>query len=288
MKRILILLLVITGLYIIFNQAFRSDWFSSASKDAQAAISDDTNIIEMNVSSGNTIIIPQNRDNLKAVYNGKQKLTVTENGDKVKVSLKNKWFDWFDWFPFSKHNQLKIYIPADYDRNISINLGSGNFSFSGQSNNKPLKLEELSLDIGSGNMNLKNLNVTSFQHNGASGNLKIDSLKTKTGTFDLSSGNLTIKHYTGAMKADVSSGKLNVQMDKLTDSIDIDLISGLVDLDLPKNADFMLNGRVSSGKISCDFPLTAKDFNRKSMIGKHRSGKYTIYLSVSSGLIHIK
>jgi lia operon protein LiaG len=288
MKRIVILLLVITGLYIVFNKGFDIDQYSAAGKDAQAAISKDTDMIEINVSNGSTTIIPQNRNNLKAVYNGKEKLTVKENGDKVEVSLKNKWFDWFNWLSFSKHKELKIYIPEDYDRSIAINLGSGNFSFSGHSKNKPVKLEDLSVDIGSGNMNLKNLDVKDFEHNGASGNVKIDSLKTKTGSVDLSSGNLTINHYTGAMKADVSSGRFNLQMDKLTDSIDIDLSSGTVGLDLPKNADFTLNGDVSSGTISCVFPLTTKDdVNRKSIKGKHGSGKYKIDLSVSSGNIHI-
>jgi lia operon protein LiaG len=287
MKRILILLLVITGLYIIFNQVFPFDWSSAADKNSQAVISDDTDMIDVNVSSGSTTIIPQNRNDLKAVYNGKGTLTVREKGNKVEVSLKNKWFDWFNWLSFSKHKDLKIYIPEDYDRIMNINLGSGNFSFSGQSSNNPVKLEELTLDIGSGNMNLKNLNVKDFKHNGASGNVKIDSLKTKAGTIDLSSGNLTIKHYTGAIKADVSSGKLNVQVDKLTDSIAIDLSSGSVGLDLPKNADFTLNSDVSSGNISCDFPLTTKDLNRKSIKGTHGSGKYKINLSVSSGNINI-
>ena len=288
MKRILILLLVITGLYVFFNQAFPFHQSSAASKDIKSPISKDTDTIEIYASSGNTVIIPQNRDDLKAVYNGKEKLTVTEKGDKVMVSLKNKRFNWFNWLPFSNHTELKIYIPEDFNRNMDINLGSGNIRFTGHSKSKPFKLTDLSVELGSGNMNLTNLNVKNFEHNGSSGNIKIDSLRTKTGAIDLSSGNLTIKHYMGAMKAEVSSGKLNVQMDKMTDAINIDLRSGSVGLDLPKNADFTLNGKVSSGNINCDFPLTSKDSTHKSIRGKHGSGKYKIDLSVTSGNIHIK
>ncbi|MFH7445155.1 DUF4097 family beta strand repeat-containing protein, partial [Pseudomonas syringae pv. tagetis] len=61
-------------------------------------------------------------------------------------------------------------------------------------------------------------------------------------------------------------------MDKLTDTIKIDVSSGNVELDLPDSAYFELNGRVSSGKISSDFPLTTKGTDRKHMNGTHGSG----------------
>jgi len=290
MKRILILLLAIAGLYILFNQADRINLFGAGSggnKDGQAAISKDIKVIKVDVSSVSTTIIPEDRTNLKAVYNGKQVLKVTENGDTVQVSVKSKGFNWFNWISFSEKSKLKIYIPEDYDRNMIIDLGSGNLNFSGQSKEKPMKLNELTIDIGSGNMDFKNLIVKRWNQDIGSGNVKIDSLKTDTGTFDLSSGNLDIKHYIGAIEADVSSGKLNIQMDKLADSITVDVSSGVVGLDLPDNADFTLISDVSSGNISCDFPLTSQELNKHSIQGKYGSGKYKIDLDVSSGDIRI-
>jgi lia operon protein LiaG len=288
LKRILILLLVITGLYIVFNQSVHFNVFGdNSNKDGHAAISNGISMINIDISSGSTTIIPEDRKDLKAVYTGKRKLTVKEDGDTVEVTLKSKGFNWFDWGSFSDKSKLKIYIPKNYDRSMFIDLGSGNLDFSGESKNKPVKLDELTINIGSGNMNLKNLNVKQFGHDGGSGNVDIDSLKTKTGTFDIASGNLDIKHYTGAIRADVSSGRLNIQLDKLIDSIQMDVTSGNVGLDLPDNANFTLNGDVSSGNISCDFPLTTKDLNKKSIKGTHGSGKYKIGLDVTSGNIRI-
>ncbi|WML38311.1 DUF4097 family beta strand repeat-containing protein [Neobacillus sp. OS1-2] len=290
MKRILILLLVITGLYIVFNQAQRFDVFGAGSegnKDGQAAISNDIQTIKVDVSSVSTTIIPEDRTNLKAVYNGKQLLKVAENGDTVEVSVRSKGFHFFDWTPFTEKSKLKIYIPQDFDRNMTIDLGSGNVNFSGQSKEKPMKLNEVTIDIGSGNMDFKNLIAKRWSQDIGSGNVKIDSLKTETGTFDLSSGNMDIKHYIGAVEADVSSGRLNIQMDKLADSIKMDVSSGNVGLDLPDHADFTLSSDVSSGTISCDFPLTTKEVNKHSIQGKHGSGKYKIDLDVSSGNIKI-
>jgi lia operon protein LiaG len=285
MKRILMLLVLITVIYIVFTKGLDFNWFGSANTDSHtASISSTTDMIEMNVSSVSATVIPQNRNDLKAVYNGKEKLTVKENGDKVEVTIKNNWFDWFSWFSSGKNEKLTIYIPEDYNRGMSINLGSGTLAYAGNVKNS---LEELSLDIGSGNLNLHSISANNFSLDGASGNVEIDSLKTKEGTIDLSSGNININHYLGPLNADVSSGRLNIQMDKLTGSIDVDLSSGLVNLDLPKNADFALNGEVSSGNISCDFPLTTTDTNHKNMKGSHGSGKHKVNLSVSSGLVHV-
>ncbi|PFO09020.1 hypothetical protein COJ85_02655 [Bacillus sp. AFS076308] len=290
MKRILILLLVITGLYIAYEHApsFQPIGASSGgNSDGLADISKSTQVIKVDVSNVSTTIIPEDRPNLRAVYDGKQKLQVAEDGDTVEVSVKSKGFSWFNWWPSPQKSNLKIYIPENYDRNMMIDLGSGNINFSGKSKAHPMKLEDLTIDIGSGNMNLQNLDVRQFTPDVSSGNVEINSLRTITGTIDVSSGNLTIKHYTGGLEADVSSGRLTIQADKLVNSIKMDVSSGMVGLDLPDNADFTLKGEVSSGNISCDFPLTTKDFNKKSIKGTYGSGKYKINLDVSSGNIHI-
>lgn len=281
MKRIVILLLIITGLYIVFNQSFQFDGFAfGGNKDGRAALSKTIETIDISVGGVKTTIIPQNRDDVEAVLTGKGSLTVKETGNIIVVETKRKMFNWFS---FSEKRNLKIYIPEDYNRNMNIQIGSGSINFSGQS----MKLNELSLDIGSGNVNIDHLEVNEFTHDGSSGNVKIDTLKTKSSTFDLSSGNLEVNHFTGALKADISSGKLAIQMDKLNDPIEIDLSSGNLNLDLPDNADFNLNGEVSSGNISSDFPLTTNGTDKKSLKGTHGSGKNQINVDVSSGNIHI-
>lgn len=288
MKRILILLLIITGLYIVFNQGFQLDWFkASDAKNTQAAITTDTDMIEINVASVSTTIIPEDRKDLKAVYTGKEKLTVRDSGNTIEVSVKNKWFNWFNWAPFSKKKELKIYIPETYNHNMNIDLGSGNIHFSGPSKNKPMHLNQLHVEIGSGNLHLTNMVVKDFEHDVSSGNVNIDSLKADSGTFDVSSGNLEVKHYTGPIEADVSSGRLSIQVEQLLDSITIDVSSGVVNLDLPDDADFTLDGDISSGLISNDFPLTSKEQSKHNLKGKHGTGKFPINLDVSSGNIRI-
>lgn len=281
MKRIVILLVIITGLYIVFNQSLQFEGFTfGGSKDGSAELSNKIETIEINVAGVKATIIPEDRDDVEAILTGKGSLIVKETGNSIVVETKRKMFNWFS---FSEKRQLKIYVPKDFNRTMNIQIGSGTLNFSGQS----MKLKDLTLDIGSGDVKIGHLEVIEFTHDGSSGNVEIDTLLTKTGTFDLSSGNLYINHYSGALNADVSSGRFSVKMDQLNDSINIDLSSGDVKLDLPDNADFKLNGKVSSGNISSDFPLTSNGTDNKNIEGTHGSGKNEINVSVSSGDLQI-
>lgn len=281
MKRIVILLLVITGLYIVFNQTFQLDGFAFAGgKDGSARVTNHTDTIKIDVGGVSTTIIPDDRDDVKAVLTGKGNLMVRKDGNRVEVKTINKWFSGFS---FSEKRKLKVYIPEDFNKKMEIHIGSGNLVFSGES----MELDQLSLDLGSGNVDLKNIKVNEFVHDGSSGNVEIDRLTTKSGTFDLSSGNVEVKDYTGKLKTDVSSGRFNLEIAKLTDSVEIDVSSGNVNLDLPDNADFELNGEASSGKISNDFPLNIEEQDKDHIRGTHGSGKHKVDISVTSGNVNI-
>ncbi|OLS40647.1 DUF4097 domain-containing protein [Bacillus sp. MRMR6] len=282
MKRIFILLLVITGLYIVFNFSFSFDGLAfNGNKEGSTSITNRTDKIQIEAAGVRADIIPEDRDDLTAVLTGKGNLKVEKQGNTIQVSLKKNWFDWFS---SNKNENLKIYIPKDYSKSMHITLGSGRLNFSGES----MQLEELTLTIGSGSANLGHLDVKTFNQNLSSGDVQIEQLTVEKGDFEVSSGNVNIKHYIGAIDADISSGDFKIQLDKLIDSLDIDLSSGDVVLDLPEDADFELEGKVSSGDISSDFPLTSKDTSGKNIYGKHGSGEHKIEISVSSGEVQIK
>jgi lia operon protein LiaG len=282
MKKILILVLIITGAYIAFNQSSVNAWWSFGEKSTETRVTNRIDLIEIDVSGASTTIIPDNDNTVRAELEGKGNVMVKKSGDSIKVELKKKWLEGFAFFSQSK---LTIYIPEDYDQDFSIEVGSGNLNFSGPSQNNPMELEKLSLDIGSGNVQLNNLVAKTFEHDGSSGNVQIDGLTTEKGSFDISSGNVNLRHYSGKLEADVSSGNLEVEIDELKGDIGIDISSGRAKLDLPKDADFTLNGEVTSGHVQSEFPLDTEEKN--SIQGKNGTGKYNIDLDVSSGNIVI-
>lgn len=280
MKRILLIFLIIAGGYILFTTVgnlFGSD-------HSKVKVSNKIDNIEFDVSSAKLNIIPDSRNDLEANLEGRGKLTIDESGDTITVSHERKWFE---WLPFFNTSTLTVYIPEDYNKDMLIDIGSGNVNFAGKSASDPFELENLTLDMSSGNVNLTNLVVNEFVHDGSSGNLNVKSLATKTSSIDISSGNVKIAEFTGKLEADLSSGKLEVQMKELIDSVDIDVSSGNVQLDLPDDADFTLEGDMGSGNFSYDYPLTIEKEDNHEIRGTHGTGEHKIEVEVSSGNVKL-
>lgn len=284
MKKILIIFLVITGVYILFFQTNILTFWPLGTQSTQAEVTENVDLIEMDVSGASTNLIPENRDNIEADLDGKGKVTVKKKGDTITVHFKRNWFD---GLPFFNKSKLNIYIPEEYNKNLDIDISSGHMEFSGPSKNHPMEIDELSLDMSSGRFVLKNLSTNTFELDGSSGSVEIDSLVTKKGFFDISSGNIELNHYSGEFDGKISSGNLNVQIDQLVGPIEMEVSSGRASLDLPGDADFTLNGKVSSGNIESDLPLENKEVDKNNMRGTLGSGKHLIDLQVSSGKIEI-
>lgn len=239
--------------------------------------------IELDVADIELTMIPENRKDVEAVLNGQGKVKVRRDGNTIKVDYERNWFE---LFPFARSAELNVYLPEDFKKDLSIELGSGTLNLSGESVENPLEFNELDIDIGSGHVNLSHLSVNEFSQDVSSGSVQIDSLISKESSIDISSGFVKMVGFNGALSTDVSSGKLDVQMDELTGAIEMDVSSGSVLLDLPNNADFTLNGTMSSGNISNEFTLSNQKQGEEEIQGVHGSGKHAIEVVVSSG--HVK
>lgn len=259
----MMLVVILLACFVLYF-SIPSSWFSFGKKSVEVARN--TELIELDVSGVSTKIVTEERDNVEAKLDGKGQLQVRESGRTIEIEYKRSWFQ---FLPFFSGPVLTIYIPEGYDRNIDIEVGSGNLTYEGKSKERPILLNKLSLEV-------------------SSGNVKIANVRTKNGTFDIHSGNVGVTHYQGKFAADVSSGNLKVQMDELTDSIEMEVHSGHAVIDLPNEADFTLDGSVNSGSITNSFPLKNKQENKRAISGVHGSGKYNVELSVSSGKIEVK
>lgn len=279
MKRILIIFFILVVGYLLINVG---QFFGK--KNDEIEVTDRIKHIEIDVASVSTKVIPEPRDSVKVSLDGRGKVSLDKKGNTIEVEYSNPVFTFFSFFNQPK---LTIYIPDSYDQNMEFSVGSGNVEFLNPIEDRPYKLNELTLDIGSGNIYIESLEVDRFVHDGGSGNVEIHSLTANDSKIDLSSGNLEMYNYKGKLKGDVSSGNLNIEIAELVDSIDLDVSSGNIELDLPDDADFTLNGDVGSGTINYDFPLTMEKHEKKSFVGKHKSGKHKIDLDVSSGRVNI-
>ena len=115
----------------------------------------------------------------------------------------------------------------------------------------------------------------------------MNSVTADSGDFQLSSGRMIVKHYSGQLQAEVSSGLVNIQLDELTAPADVTVSSGSVNLDLPDDANFTLHGKVSSGVINNSFQLKNATTSKKNIEGTYGTGKHPVDLKVSSGIITV-
>ncbi|MGD6842831.1 LiaG family protein [Bacillus infantis] len=281
MKKIILLFLSITGLYLVFTSFSHFSWLGLGANGKEKASAERVSQIEVNVSGVETTIIQEKRDTVEAVLDGKGEVSVKKKGSLIKIDYKRKWPHWFSGFEKTK---LSIYIPENYDKDLDINLGSGDFEFAG---NDPIKLREVSLDMSSGDVKLGSLDVREFELNGASGELFISSLKAGEADLEISSGSTIIDSLEGRLEAGIASGELDIKMKKLTAPIDLDVSSGDVQLDLPDNASFALDAHYSSGEIRADFALDEKEIKDNRILGRHKEGKHEIKVDVSSGDVGI-
>jgi lia operon protein LiaG len=256
LQKILIIMVVLVGAFLLLISI--PSWLPFGEQTAD--VNNDIDIIDIDVSSISTTIVPEKRDNVEAVLDGNGTVQVRKSGNRIEIEYNRKWYQPFG---FLKRPRLTIYLPEDYHRDLAIEVGSGNI------NSKNLQIQNLELDVNSGNINM-------------------DHITAQTGNLDVRSGNIDLQHYNGRLEADISSGNLAIQMDELTDSVKVDLSSGHVELDLPDHADFTLDGNVSSGFISSSFPLKNKEESKQELKGINGTGEHHVELSVSSGKIEVK
>ncbi|TMU83767.1 DUF4097 domain-containing protein [Bacillus sp. BHET2] len=280
---VIIALLALGTLYFILND--NTSLFAEESRSGdRIEVTKKIDHIDLNMESSNTEVIPTDQNEVKVEMKGKGTLTLTQQGETIEVAVKHKWYEWVG---FNRTSNVTVYIPKEYERSMGIDIGSGNLVMAGESKAMRMKLDKLVVEMGSGDMELANLETNVFSHDGSSGNMIVNALSTKEGNVEISSGDVKLTNYEGPLKGDLSSGELTVSMTALKGDLNFDVSSGGVNLDLPEDASFKLNGNASSGDISCNLPLQNQKIDNGDIWGVAGSGKYTINVSVSSGNVDI-
>lgn len=193
---------------------------------------------------------------------------------------------------------------SDLDvESVSIDLTSGDIKLddialdgilgivttSGNIDIKRLKAKEASIESISGDKVLESIlvdgavNIISTSGksviNGMdSGNLAINSL----------SGNMEIIDLNSGVQAESTSGNINLSLSKVTDGIDINALSGDVELRLPSDSDFSFVCTVGSGNIYCDFALEEESPGKRSLRDIYGKGDVPINIRTTSGNISLK
>ncbi len=116
----------------------------------------------------------------------------------------------------------------------------------------------LRIEAASADVELKNLTLNEVEFDGASGTLNLDSCDLHSLDVDTASGNV---HFLGTLQeldCDAASANITAVLHNVPKSIDLDTVSGDLDLTLPKNSGFRLTLDTLNGDFFSDFPTTSK------------------------------
>jgi len=186
------------------------------------------------------------RDPRVEVRNGT--LTVVENKDNWRLNLFG--WNWQNWVLFDASANLKVYVPRSATlNNVSLNMASGNTVFNGSqmsikdltcnsmSGNikfTDLKLDQLTLDVASGDVELNNVSAIKANINMMSGWLHYSGAKLDSMTLNMTSGNLRLDgEITKLLQLRMISGDSTIVLAGNKDdySFELNKISGSVKVD---------------------------------------------------------
>ncbi|MBT2711168.1 hypothetical protein J7I91_24850 [Pseudomonas sp. ISL-84] len=87
--------IILVGSYLLFTGV--TSWMTFGGSATEASINDRTDLISIDVSGSDTVIIPEKRSDVRAQLDGKGKVTVNKSGNEVHVEYKRKWLDGFNF-----------------------------------------------------------------------------------------------------------------------------------------------------------------------------------------------
>ena len=283
-KKVLVICLVITTLYIGFTRMPMDGLLWKGNVDTNADVTGKTKEIEIDISSIRTEIIPEDRKDIAYEYNGKGKISLNSRGNKIEVTVRGPKL----FYVNHEDKYLKLYLPETYTKDISIKVGSAKVAFVKPETIDEMELENLEVEMGSGRLELAGMKAKETDFSVSSGDIIIDRLRAEKGAFTVSSGKLVLNDFKGSMETDVSSGNFEVSVSELSGPFDIKVSSGYARVDLPDNASFTLKGKISSGAIEHNFALENEVSEKNKIGGTYNGGRHAIEVDVSSGHVTLQ
>lgn len=274
---------------VIFNKRVVKE----INEEKKIELSDDINLIDLEIGFGNVKIEKNDDDVFMASIKGKiynlslpsrdYKFDLFKEGKTLKFIMQEGWT--FLGTKFFK-GDIILQVPSSFDGDFNLKIGSGDVDFliDNEFNSFNLKVSSGNIDVdsikckttsgitvSSGEITIKKLEAKETSISVSSGNIDIDSIKCQaTSGITISSGKLTInKLEAKEANIGVSSGNLTISDCEIEKNLKVKTSSGNINL---KGNFETLDAEVSSGTI---------DIEAKKLAGNYK-------VKISSGLFKLK
>jgi len=268
------------------NNDFKVEKRKYNSQDVISSL-DNINEIEINVSSADVVIRQGNYDKFYAVYDGSfddnVRIESFEKDGRLVINTKQNKKNMFFGF-ISMDQRLEINIPEGYRKNIIIKTISGDIEIEGH-----IEAEKINIESTSGDCSIGSANAESLCTYSTSGDINAVKMISKDCKLTSISGDIDIEYFEGGLKANSTSGDLEIACGKIAERLELATISGDIDLSIPEEEEFSLSARTLSGDVDVDIPLTNISRRRENKIeAEHVSSLNKIILESMSGDIEIE
>lgn len=183
-----------------------------------------------------------------------------------------------------KQTDKKVNIESDYgvtlfgsiQANVDIFISKKSFS-------------KLSVDMTSGHFEVADdngLTLDDLSINMTSGNTDISGVTVNECSIDITSGNVKINGAINKCEADLTSGDVDVTTSIFPQKLSGDITSGTLSCTMPESKDgFTMDYDITSGNINCDFAV--KGFTSKEGRATYAAGKSAFKFDLTSGVVNI-
>ncbi|MDF2884432.1 MAG: hypothetical protein K0R54_4999 [Clostridiaceae bacterium] len=269
------------------NLAVSNDSKDYSVNDEKSAAIDGINEISVEASSADINIIPEKRNDVKAHLYGninatfETKLYLNASGGVMEISADKQRGGSFSVFGSSL--KLDIFVPENYNNNLKIKTSSGKINAVNKMN-----LKDVSLNLTSGNVILKDLTCENLTAKCSSGAIEGENIITKSADIGITSGSINLTAFKGNLEGETTSGKIYIDYSDFDNNVDLKATSGNIELRLPDYAQFKLQSKATSGRVSCKFPITVDDSEKRNELnGVVGNGKNSVNVNTTSGNVVI-
>lgn len=174
--------------------------------------------------------------------------------------------------------KLRLEVPERMFESIELELGSGNVDAEG------IRSNELLIRVGSGNIELSDIEASRAEIRSGSGNVEAENSRLGELTAELGSGDITLEDIQGSLKTETGSGNIKIELQNLDNAIAAKSSSGNITVTSDKTPD-SASIRYSTGSGDFRSSWGGSEQDGQLTIG---NGKIPVSLSTGSGNISLK
>ncbi|SDH68613.1 DUF4097 family beta strand repeat-containing protein [Alteribacillus bidgolensis] len=290
MRRLAGLILVLIGLVILTGSLFANvnqyaPGLGSSTKHLEETLQE-ADSIQIHALSSDVTIKTHDKDTVSIETSARNKDSDVEiSQDNNALTITQPKQHWFSFFTLGKNSNWVVTIPETFKGRLSIKAGSGDFRLE---NEQEKRYKSIQTNIASGDTYIANMKTEEIDLSAKSGDLTLNDVQTDKAAVETISGNINMNDYSGPLKANVTSGNINVQWKEIKNEVRMNVTSGDVDLQVGEE-DVRLDVSVVSGDIRNNVALdTIEQSGNRSLKGKKGAGDVLIHLESVSGNLYIK